>query len=148
MGKDKEERAIHADILIRGEPCELSKVRDEVRVMSESVGFSEHESGQIMLAVDEALTNVIRHGYGGPCDKPISVKIDEKTDDGCRVLTFVIRDFGRQVDPTLIWGRDLEDVRPGGLGVHIIRTVMDEVEYSAVEGGGMLLVMSKRLEPA
>jgi anti-sigma regulatory factor (Ser/Thr protein kinase) len=56
-----------------------------------------------------------------------------------------VRDFGRQVDPSTIRSRSLDEVRPGGLGVHIIRSVMDEVEYSRAEGGGMRLRMLKYL---
>ncbi len=124
-------------------------MRIEVDRVAQSSGFAEDAIGQIMLAVDEALTNVIRHGYGGPCDKPIDVCIsrvlsDADTGAGIRVT---IRDFGKQVDPAKIVGRDLDDVRPGGLGVHIIRTVMDEVSYAPADGGGMQLDMFKRLSP-
>ena len=54
-----------------------------------------------------------------------------------------VRDRGRQVDPTTIKSRDLAEVRPGGLGVHIIQSVMDEYNYSCPPDGGMLLEMKK-----
>jgi serine/threonine-protein kinase RsbW len=47
------------------------------------------------------------------------------------------------VDPAEICGRDLDDVRPGGLGVHLIRAMMSTADYSRAPGGGMLLVMRK-----
>ena len=58
-----------------------------------------------------------------------------------------LRDFGKACDPALICGRPLEDVRPGGLGVHIIRAMMNSVQYSPAEGGGTLLVMRKYKTP-
>ncbi len=134
-----------ASLRIRGEPSELSSVRLQVEEQARTVGFSEAETGKIALAVDEALANVIRHGYGGPCDRPIDIAIEQVQWAGDVAITITIRDFGQQVDPADIAGRMLEDVRPGGLGVHIIHTVMDEVTYTAAQGGGMQLVMKKRL---
>jgi anti-sigma regulatory factor (Ser/Thr protein kinase) len=55
----------------------------------------------------------------------------------------VVRDYGRAVDPATIRGRDLSEVRPGGLGVHIIRSIMDEVCYEPAAGGGTRLNMLK-----
>ena len=55
-----------------------------------------------------------------------------------------IRDHGRSVDPSSIKSRDLDDVRPGGLGVHIMRSVMDRVEYRKRGLTGMELSMTKR----
>ena len=58
-------------------------------------------------------------------------------------LEIVILDRGKSIDPAAICGRDLADIRPGGLGVHIIRSVMDKVQYRRRSGGGMLLRMVK-----
>jgi serine/threonine-protein kinase RsbW len=58
-------------------------------------------------------------------------------------LEIIILDRGKSIDPTAICGRDLSDIRPGGLGVHIIRSVMDKVQYRQRLGGGMLLRMVK-----
>ena len=113
-------------------------------MVAADLGFSESDVSKIMLAVDEALANVIRHGYGGPCDKPIDICI-ESVDHPQPALRIAVRDFGRQIDPDAIAGRDLDDVRPGGLGVHIMRTVMDHVQYTCAPGGGMQLEMLKRL---
>ena len=51
--------------------------------------------------------------------------------------------FGRQVDPATIKSRDLDDIRPGGLGVHIIGSVMDQVEYQKAPEAGMMVRMTK-----
>ncbi len=122
----------------------LPIVRGVVEKVVGACGVADEEAGAIGLAVDEALANVIKHGYGGEPGQPIEVCI-RIVDEGARSLVVTIRDFGRQIDPAGIRGRRLEDVRPGGLGVHIMRTVMDQVDYSCPDGGGMAVRMVKRL---
>ena len=57
-----------------------------------------------------------------------------------------LRDYGTKCDPDCIKGRDLDDVRPGGLGVHIIREIMDEVTYDTGHEVGTELKMTKFLK--
>lgn len=132
------------EIELLSNPLELSAVRDRLRRWAAAAGWTDSDAADIVLAVDEALTNVIRHGYGGLPDQRICLKAqiihDARRGAGIQIT---IRDFGRQVDPASIAGRDLNDLRPGGLGVHIIRNVMDSAEYSRAEGGGMRLVMTR-----
>ena len=66
---------------IRSDPCELAAVRDRVREAALDAGFGEEDAAKITLAVDEALTNVIRHGYGGPCDEPIEIRVSVPAGD-------------------------------------------------------------------
>jgi len=132
-----------ADLRIPADPDQLQRVRKALMSAATGVGFNAEDAGQICLAIDEALANVIKHGYGGACDRPIDMCI-RRLEDGERCGIHVsIRDFGRQVDPSDICGRDLDDVRPGGLGVHIMRSVMDEVEYERAAEGGMRVAMTK-----
>ena len=56
-----------------------------------------------------------------------------------------LRDYGPAVDPSEIKSRDLADIRPGGLGVHIMNKCMDSVEYQQADGGGMMLIMTKNI---
>ena len=89
---------------------------------------------------------IIRHGYDRAADKPIWIRLwpDDRDEDGTpRGLRLQIDDEARQVEPEQLKGRDLDDIRPGGLGVHIIREVMDEVVYSKRETKGMRLTMTK-----
>jgi len=119
----------------------LAPVRSMLVSLSEHAGFDEVSCGHIALAVDEALANVIRHGYGGREDCRVWVHLwhlEQPT--GIRI---VIEDLARQVEPDLICGRDLEDVRPGGLGVHLIRTVMDKAHFEKRREGGMRLTLEK-----
>lgn len=122
----------------------LPLVRAEVERLGRRLGFEGEDVHGLVLAIDEALANVIKHGYQGRENQPISVRLDLVTGaDGRRGIAVQVRDRGRQVDPSAINARKLEDVRPGGLGVYIIRTVMDDYEYSCPEDGGMLLRMVK-----
>jgi len=137
------------DVLLRlmSHPRYLSGARELITSVSRRLGFGETISCQIALAVDEALANVIRHGYSSRPDRPIWVSLwplgaDPDEAIGVRIM---IEDEARQVEPHQIQGRDLEDVRPGGLGVHIIREVMDHASYEKRDGGGMRLVMEKHL---
>ena len=129
---------------IASEPRSLPVVRSAVERMAELEGFGEAETHGLVLAIDEALANVIKHGYQGRPDQPITITLSAvKADDGRRGIAVTVRDKGRQVDPKTIRSRDLNDVRPGGLGVHIIQMVMDEYDYSCPPDGGMLLRMVK-----
>ncbi len=136
------------ELRIDSDPRFLCVVRAVVSVIADKVGLNEAICGQVSLAVDEAVTNVMRHGYGGATDQPIWIKVRLGDGNGGEGFTVIVEDRGRQVDPATIQGRDLDEVRPGGLGVHIIRQVMDQVSYSQRDGGGMRLVMSKTTAPA
>lgn len=137
------------ELKITSSPSCLAAVRGAVEEMARYEGFGEMDSHALVLAVDEALANVIEHGYSGVEGLPIEVTLSAvRSSDHRAGVCVVVRDQGKQVDPGQICGRDLEDIRPGGLGVHIIRSVMDEVEYSCPNEGGMLLRMVKYVSPA
>lgn len=146
-------------IELRSNPLFLSGVRELVVAVSKRLGFTDEAGGQIALAVDEALCNVIRHGYKKAPDRPIWLSLwaeggawsagapapsggmgDERPD----AIRIVIEDEAQQVDPAVIKSRDLDEIRPGGLGVHIIKTVMDQAAYEKRGGSGMRLTMVKK----
>lgn len=135
----------HVCLEIRSDPVYLSGARQLVAAIAQRLGFDEMACSQIALAVDEALCNVIRHGYDRATDKPIWISL-WPTDHAYDApgLLIVIEDEARQVDPSIIKGRALEDIRPGGLGVHIIKEVMDEVEYAPRQPKGMKLTLFKK----
>jgi len=116
--------------------------------VAQRYGFGDVERSKIALAVDEALANIICHGYQRIPTGRIWLSIaplggldaDGASVEGIRV---VIEDQAEQVDPVSIEGRDLDEVRPGGLGVHIIREVMDRVEYARRDDAGMKLTLEK-----
>lgn len=133
---------------ISSTPQHLRVVRAAAEALCRAIGFDEQSATHVVLSVDEALTNVIRHAYCGAEDQPVDIELaalDASQGEGLRIC---IRDYGREVDPSEIRSRDLDDVRPGGLGVHIINECMDHMEYRRAEGGGTMLTMIKRLRPA
>jgi len=117
-----------------------------VDALASQCGFDDHSCGHISLAMDEALANVMRHGYKGQRDGRIWISV--WTHENPDALEIVIEDLGASVDPAKIRGRDLDDVRPGGLGVHFIRHTMDECMWEQRPGGGMRLRMLKRVPAA
>jgi len=141
----------HVRLEMKSQPRYLSGARDMVSAIARRLGFQDGECGQIALAVDEALCNVIRHGYDRAPDRPIWLSIWPYEIAGeTRGIQIVIEDEARQVDTDEIRGRELEDVRPGGLGVYIIRQVMDYCGFEKRDGVGMRLTLMKLIadEPA
>jgi serine/threonine-protein kinase RsbW len=136
------------------DPVYLSGARELVSSVARRLGFHEEACSQIALAIDEALCNIIRHGYDRRKDGPIWMSLFPMEggpgSKGTPGLTIVVEDEARQVDPEQIRSRDLDEIRPGGLGVHIIRQVMDEVRYEKRPSKGMrlTLVKLKREAPA
>lgn len=134
----------HIRVEMMSNPVYLAGVRDLVSVVAQRLGFGDADRAQIALAVDEALCNIIRHGYDRRTDCPIWLSIWPMPGNGSvQGLKIVLEDEAKQIDPTAIKGRDLEDIRPGGLGVHIIREVMDEAVYEKRMSGGMRLTLVK-----
>ncbi|CAN5738453.1 hypothetical protein BH11PLA1_BH11PLA1_06830 [soil metagenome] len=136
-------------------PLFLSGAREMVYQFASRCGFSDEACGQLALALDEALCNVIRHGYGRAVDRPIWISLtfvggiatpETQRDNPTTALQIVIEDEAKAVDPSTIKSRDLEEIRPGGLGVHIITEVMDSVRWEQRGSGlpGMRLTMIKR----
>jgi anti-sigma regulatory factor (Ser/Thr protein kinase) len=123
------------------QPRFLSAARAMLSQLAQRLGFTEQQCSQISLAVDEALCNVINHGYCRREDGRIWISVWPL--DEPRGIRIVIEDQARQVDPSSIRSRDLDDIRPGGLGVHIIREIMDEVRYERREDAGMRLTLIK-----
>ncbi|MFZ5519033.1 MAG: ATP-binding protein [Candidatus Zhuqueibacterota bacterium] len=126
------------EIKIPARPIFLRIVRLAVNHVCERIGFPQDEANNITLAVDEACSNIIKHAYCGNSDEVIEATF-QMYDDRLEVL---LRDFGRKANPDKIKPRKLDDVRPGGLGVHLIKSVMDVVQYdTAVEHGNLLLLV-------
>ena len=131
-------------IEVPSDPAFLRMVRTAVDTLCAMGGLDEDGRCMIVLAVDEACANIIRHSYGGAADKPIICegRLDEEG------ISFILRDFGKKVDLAAIQPRELADVRPGGLGVHFMRKVMDTVEFEDCGAQGTRLLMRKRLPAA
>ncbi len=125
-------------------PSLLAAARSLVATIAHRCGFDEIQCGQISLAVDEALSNIIKHGYNCRNDGRILISLSQRVPPSPGI-EIVIEDDAMQVDPDTIRSRDLDDIRPGGLGVHIIREIMDEVSYVRRDRRGMRLTLVKHL---
>ena len=126
---------------LRSDPDMLCVVRNALSELTAKLGFSEPDCRAVVLAVDEALTNIIRHAYLGDPEQPIeaSFRRIQAPQDGKSMdaLEIVLEDSG-VTPPEKMCGRALDDVRPGGLGLHFIRESMDTVEFSRNNGRNQL----------
>ncbi|HEX4084106.1 MAG TPA: ATP-binding protein [Chthoniobacteraceae bacterium] len=124
-------------------PANLSSVRSLVRQFALDALLPAEQVDLIVLGVDEACTNIIRHVYR---DETRLMGLScEKTETGVR---FRLRDYGEQGgEPTRWCGRALDTVQPGGLGLHLIRTAFDHVDFRP-KHNGMELVLTKHFKPA
>lgn len=122
--------------------CNLAQVRQTVRDFLSDCRYDECETELLVLALDEACTNIIRYAYGHE-SKPVRLEMTLLSDR----VRFILRDYGRSCDPKHIRSRELEDVRPGGVGVHIIKQAFDHVAYEP-QPRGTRLTLEKLLRRA
>lgn len=112
----------------------LLEVREFVSDAARDFGFSEEETSKIALAVDEACTNIIKHAYQNRTDQKIQVAIHPQSDK----FEISIVDEGKTFDPESLKPLNLKEhlshYRRGGLGVYLMRTLMDKVEYHSLSG--------------
>jgi phosphoserine phosphatase RsbU/P len=120
----------------------LQELRAAVRTAAQQCGCTPTLTEQLTLAVNEAAMNIIQHAYR---NAPAGEIILEIHNNGAE-LVFRLLDFAAPVDRDALQPRDLDKLRPGGLGLHLIRTVMDAVEYLPPPPGvGNLLQLRKRI---
>lgn len=127
-------------VKILSHPSYLSLIRDVTTRFCITYGLDEDLTGKIKLAVDEACSNVIKYAYHGDTSKAIVVKYGSSQ----KMISIIIEDSGEKADPEKIRGRDLDDVRPGGLGMHFIRRVFDHVEFDPKKVKGNRLLLLKK----
>jgi serine/threonine-protein kinase RsbW len=150
-----EKGSMQASLDEKGSILRLEAVLENVPVaiacvsrLAESAGFDEGALYEIQLAVDEVCANVVQHAYEGsePGHMEISCLLEDQT------LTIRVRDWGWGFDPNGVEVPDieapLEERTLGGLGLFIVRNVMDHVKFTFDPELGNELMMSKRLESA
>lgn len=112
----------------------LELIRNFVAGLAKKVGFDEDESNKIELAVDEACTNVVEHAYqhDESRDIDIAIKIDYNK------FTVIVTDKGRSFNFEELELPDMKsylaELRVGGLGIYLMKTLMDEVDYRSKPG--------------
>jgi len=107
------------------DPRWLRMVRAMIQEISRQAGFDDGERCDITIAVDEALSNVMKHAYKGDPNGPVSLLCN--TEDGR--LEIVLRDQGQAIDPKHLEPPPPDELRVGGRGIFLMRSTMDEVEF-------------------
>jgi serine/threonine-protein kinase RsbW len=117
-----------------------------IRAITDRIGqiheMDEKVIGDIRLAVDEACSNVIKHAYKGDVSRKIIIKYTIRPDK----FYVVIEDDGITARRKALKGRDLDDIRPGGLGIHFIKRVFDVFELDEKKKKGNRLILVKYLK--
>jgi len=123
----------------------LDEIREFVAEAARQIGFSEKEIYTIQLAADEAGSNIIEHAYAGIRGGKLEIECIISEDE----LTIIMRDHGRSFDPSSVpepnVKADLSERKIGGLGMYLMRKLMDEVKYETTAETGNILTMTKRL---
>lgn len=123
----------------------LDEIRDAVAEIARGGGFSEKTIYSLQLAADEAASNIIEHAYEGITTAKLYMTCDMKGDE----IIITMRDTGKSFNPTAVrepnLSADLSERQIGGLGVYLMRKLMDTVHYESSKSGN-LLTMTKRRE--
>lgn len=121
----------------------LSLAYSFVEAQAKELGLNESEIYGIKLATDEAVTNIILHGYS---DYKGDVRIDVEQRDNALII--VLTDSGKQYDPTKMEAPDLSvplsGRSRGGMGVFLMKKNMDSITYTTTKEGGNKLTMIKQ----
>lgn len=136
-------------IQLLSRPKLLKPIRELLRSYVAGSGFTDEQAQNVVLAVDEACTNAIRHSYGGSCDEVLELDLFS----GENGIEIVLADHGAPVPPECLDLKntlppDPDTVRPGGLGVRLICTVFDAVEFFPGKERGNRVVMRLRRQSA
>ncbi len=127
-------------LTIESDPASLKPLREQLKGFLAGAGFSEKCRHDILVSVGEAVTNSIRHAYGGERGHKIAVTYEEQPD---RVV-LRIRDWGKKIDFSRIQTQpQLPPEKPGGLGSYFMKVMMDEIRYDSSHADGNELILTK-----
>jgi serine/threonine-protein kinase RsbW len=122
----------------------LDEIREYVGQRARKAGFSDKEIYSIQLAADEASSNVIEHAYAGYSNATFELTCDFEKDH----LTITLLDHGKSFDvskvPAPELNVDLSDRKIGGLGIYLMRKLMDEVRYDITPAGNLLTLVKRK----
>ena len=132
-----------SSLRIIAEVKNLTEIRRFVQEKASALGLDLAMIPNVSLAVDEAVSNVIAHGYQGQ-GGAVEIEVSREGD----ALVIRVRDEAAPFDPTIVPPPDLtlplEQRTPGGLGIHLIRQIMDEISHRVTPQGGNELTLVKR----
>lgn len=132
--------ADEVEITISSHPRWLRLVRQVVCEYALETGFDAHDAHAITLAVGEAVGNIIKHSYGGRTDQSFVLRC--RAED--KSLEVSLRDNGEPFDPSLAPLLPPDELRPGGRGLYLMRTIMDDIEFSR-DGNANVVRMRKQI---
>lgn len=135
-------------LTVTSELDKLAAIASFIKQATTNMGMDEDGTYAMELAVDEACTNVMDYAYQGQGGHPVTI---ECRDEGGNCIV-VIRDRGRPFDPTGIPSPDLcapvSRRKVGGLGIYIMRKLMDDVRFHFDPATGNELVLVKSIHPS
>lgn len=122
----------------------LDEIREFVGGIARAGGFTDKDVYNIQLATDEAASNIIEHAYEKITNGVLELSCGVRND----LITIVLIDHGESFDPSEIplpdLKADLSDRKIGGLGIFLMRKLMDDVHYEVTANRGNILTMTKR----
>ena len=130
---------IHIKFSVPSDPRYLPVIRGTMGSLAAAIGWDEPECRAIVLAVDEALANVIRHAYHSRPDGLMELEFRESAEG----LEITLLDNGDAPDRSKICAREIDCDQVGGLGTHIIREVMDTVSYEECPLGNRFVAIKR-----
>jgi sigma-B regulation protein RsbU (phosphoserine phosphatase) len=140
----------HPTIVITNDIEELQRVKSIVREYCDCLGCEPHLTRKIMLAVEEAVANIINYAYPKESLGRIEIELQGRS-ASCKGqkgdLTVTITDFGEPFDPTarqeVDVTKNIEKRQIGGLGIYLYLKLMDSCIYQRTEDGRNVLIMTK-----
>ena len=123
---------------IKSDPANLKIVRRNVENFCKEKKIN-IDVFNVKLAIDEALQNIIRYAYDFDKTKDIIINFEQISEKSLKVE---LRDFGTRVSTSQIKPRELDEVRPGGLGIQFIKSIVKGMSYEHKEDGGTLLTLN------
>lgn len=134
----------HYSLHISAELKNLESIRRFVIESAKALGIESDILPKLQLAVDEASTNIILHGYHNQGQGRLEIELEQVKDD----LVIRLRDEAAPFDPTGVPSPDinlpLSQRKPGGMGIYLIRRCMDEMTHQLTSSGGNELILIKR----
>jgi anti-sigma regulatory factor (Ser/Thr protein kinase) len=122
----------------------LDDIRTFVGDQARGAGFNPRDVYSIQLATDEAASNVIEHAYEGKANEKFEVGCEFRKDS----LIVTLLDHGKAFDPSQVEEPDLKadllDRKIGGLGIYLMRKLMDEVQYESTQAGNILTLVKRK----
>lgn len=134
------------DIIIRNDLAEIERLAESVRDFCRDRGVDDEACHDILLAMDESVSNTIRHGYADRDPHEIRVRVGLEDRDLFLEVEDDARPFNPLEAPEPDVSRPVEERPLGGLGIHLVRQLMSSVEYRHRDGRNFLR-MTRRVGP-